>query len=213
MPAPENILPSSSTATSRYYSDHFQNRPEIHILLSIIILFFFLVGFFSIYLFHNILHNMANAWILNREARYQVPTHSPVNRIVEQRPEMILIQKDHGLHPVILNSFPVLLCSSSVEKLKDCGNLCSICLSEFSGEETFRLITVCNHAFHTECIDMWFLSHVTCPVCRCNLENTATATTFSPPQFEDVEEEEEAVIVLFDDRHEEEDNGRNEEKL
>ncbi|CAN7009413.1 unnamed protein product, partial [Brassica oleracea var. botrytis] len=47
---------------------------------------------------------------------------------------------------------------------------CAICLSEFSDEDTVRLITVCRHGFHSVCIDLWFESHKTCPVCRCELD-------------------------------------------
>ncbi|CAN6825371.1 unnamed protein product [Brassica oleracea] len=47
---------------------------------------------------------------------------------------------------------------------------CAICLSEFSEEDTVRLITMCRHGFHSVCIDLWFESHKTCPVCRCELD-------------------------------------------
>ncbi|XP_031485720.1 RING-H2 finger protein ATL64-like [Nymphaea colorata] len=43
---------------------------------------------------------------------------------------------------------------------------CAICLSAFEEKEMGRLLPECNHEFHVDCIDMWFQSHSTCPVCR-----------------------------------------------
>ncbi|MCO5594567.1 hypothetical protein L7F22_048599 [Adiantum nelumboides] len=43
---------------------------------------------------------------------------------------------------------------------------CAICLSEFLDKEKGRWLPSCKHAFHIECIDMWFCSHSTCPLCR-----------------------------------------------
>ncbi|KAJ7548157.1 hypothetical protein O6H91_07G000500 [Diphasiastrum complanatum] len=46
---------------------------------------------------------------------------------------------------------------------------CSVCISEFQENETGRLLPKCNHCFHTACIDTWFNSHSTCPLCRGNV--------------------------------------------
>lgn len=43
---------------------------------------------------------------------------------------------------------------------------CAVCLSEFEEGERGRLLPKCNHSFHVDCIDMWFHSHSTCPICR-----------------------------------------------
>ncbi|MCO5566481.1 hypothetical protein L7F22_020158 [Adiantum nelumboides] len=43
---------------------------------------------------------------------------------------------------------------------------CAICLSKFQDNEEGRFLPSCKHAFHIECIDMWFCSHSTCPLCR-----------------------------------------------
>ncbi|XP_024534392.1 RING-H2 finger protein ATL3-like [Selaginella moellendorffii] len=43
---------------------------------------------------------------------------------------------------------------------------CAVCLSEFEENEAGRRLPKCGHVFHTECIDMWFSSHSTCPLCR-----------------------------------------------
>ncbi|KAK9664710.1 hypothetical protein RND81_14G062900 [Saponaria officinalis] len=43
---------------------------------------------------------------------------------------------------------------------------CAVCLSEFEENEKGRMLPKCSHCFHVECIDMWFHSHDTCPLCR-----------------------------------------------
>lgn len=43
---------------------------------------------------------------------------------------------------------------------------CPICLHHVNGGETYRKLPKCNHCFHAECIDAWFQSHSTCPLCR-----------------------------------------------
>lgn len=75
----------------------------------------------------------------------------------------------HGLHPSVLQSIPAI--KFSPQDFKD-GLECSVCLSEVSEGEKARLLPKCNHGFHVECIDMWFQSHSTCPLCRNPVSST-----------------------------------------
>lgn len=43
---------------------------------------------------------------------------------------------------------------------------CAVCLCEFGAEDRLRLLPLCGHAFHLNCIDTWLLSNSTCPLCR-----------------------------------------------
>ncbi|KAL6876371.1 hypothetical protein ACP4OV_012943 [Aristida adscensionis] len=43
---------------------------------------------------------------------------------------------------------------------------CSVCLGAFQRGETVRLLPVCLHLYHVECIDPWLDEHSTCPICR-----------------------------------------------
>ncbi|KAJ0007059.1 hypothetical protein Pint_29462 [Pistacia integerrima] len=68
-----------------------------------------------------------------------------------------------GLDAAVLRSIPVV--TFTPQDFKD-GLECAVCLSELVEGEKARLLPKCNHGFHVECIDMWFQSHSTCPLCR-----------------------------------------------
>ncbi|XP_020255210.1 RING-H2 finger protein ATL60-like [Asparagus officinalis] len=70
-----------------------------------------------------------------------------------------------ALDPSILRTLPITLFQS--KDFEEEGGLeCAVCLSELNDGEKIRLLPRCNHGFHVDCIDMWFLSHSTCPLCR-----------------------------------------------
>lgn len=76
-----------------------------------------------------------------------------------------------GLAPSTLKSIPVVVFNR--EDFKD-GLECAVCLSEILNGEKARLLPKCNHGFHVDCIDMWFQSHPTCPLCRNPVEGQST---------------------------------------
>lgn len=73
-----------------------------------------------------------------------------------------------GLDASALLSLPIFVFSakSDEEKAEEGTMECAVCLSEFREGEVGRKLPKCNHSFHVDCIDMWFLSHSTCPLCR-----------------------------------------------
>ncbi|MED6170717.1 hypothetical protein PIB30_033682 [Stylosanthes scabra] len=77
--------------------------------------------------------------------------------------------KNVGLDPSILKSIPVLVFQphESKDDLE-----CAVCISELVEGEKFRTLPHCNHGFHVDCIDMWFQSHSTCPLCRTLVTNS-----------------------------------------
>ncbi|CAI8607800.1 unnamed protein product [Vicia faba] len=87
-----------------------------------------------------------------------------------------------GLEASILKSLPVLVFKP--EEFKD-GLECAVCLCDIVEGEKARLLPKCNHGFHLDCIDMWFQSHSTCPLCR-NLVSNESSKPNSTSNAEEI---------------------------
>ncbi|XP_073154098.1 RING-H2 finger protein ATL57-like [Henckelia pumila] len=68
------------------------------------------------------------------------------------------------LDPSTVKSLPLLSydAAATPRLLEDCP----ICLTEFRGTESVKMIPYCGHVFHPGCIDTWLESQVSCPLCR-----------------------------------------------
>jgi hypothetical protein len=86
-----------------------------------------------------------------------------------------------GLGKSAIEELPVFVYQTANHKD---GLECAVCLCEFEDNEKARLLPKCHHSFHIDCIDMWFHSHSTCPLCR------ASAEPDTPPD---------SVVVLIAD--------------
>ncbi|XP_068667750.1 RING-H2 finger protein ATL66-like [Aristolochia californica] len=70
-----------------------------------------------------------------------------------------------GLDPAAISSIPVLLhVTSPADDVQ-----CSICLSNFVEGEKVKVLPLCHHTFHPECVDKWLRTHSSCPLCRAAL--------------------------------------------
>ncbi|WVZ79930.1 hypothetical protein U9M48_027452 [Paspalum notatum var. saurae] len=58
---------------------------------------------------------------------------------------------------------------------------CSVCLGAFQAGETVRLLPVCLHLYHVECIDPWLQAHSTCPICRSGTDPALHGGLLLPP--------------------------------
>ncbi|XP_074574643.1 uncharacterized protein LOC141831115 [Curcuma longa] len=87
-----------------------------------------------------------------------------------------------GLSLDILKSFPTMPYTEAKAFKLGHGDLeCAVCLMEFEDDEDLRMLPGCCHVFHRDCIDAWFASHVTCPVCRSDLATAAALESPIPP--------------------------------
>ncbi|KAL9246472.1 hypothetical protein vseg_020002 [Gypsophila vaccaria] len=87
---------------------------------------------------------------------------------------------DSGLDQAFIDALP-LFQYKEIVGLKEPFD-CAVCLCEFSEHDKLRLLPLCSHAFHIECIDTWLLSNSTCPLCRGALY--APGTAFENPIFD-----------------------------
>ncbi|MCO5555472.1 hypothetical protein L7F22_009017 [Adiantum nelumboides] len=93
--------------------------------------------------------------------------HSSANRTV-------------GLDKSVIEALPIFsykIPSTEEEPLLECA----VCLCEFEEDEKGRWLPTCKHSFHTECIDMWFHSHTTCPLCRTVVAIASEENSSKPP--------------------------------
>ncbi|KAL8532637.1 hypothetical protein ACS0TY_009010 [Phlomoides rotata] len=98
---------------------------------------------------------------------------------------------DSGLDQSQIDALPLFL-YRDVMGLKEPFD-CAVCLCEFSEEDKLRLLPLCSHAFHIDCIDTWLLSNSSCPLCRGVI--LSHGVSFENPVF------------YFDDNKEVEDGG------
>ncbi|KAJ7298130.1 hypothetical protein O6H91_14G081600 [Diphasiastrum complanatum] len=83
-------------------------------------------------------------------------------------------EKAAGLKDAVVSMIPVIqydkkaIHSPHIEWKGLCSE-CMICLSDFRDGEMVRILPICGHLFHMECVDVWFNLHTSCPVCRHNI--------------------------------------------
>lgn len=137
-------------------------------LSAIIVLFFVVVVMISLHLYVRLYH------IRRRRRRHRslFLRRNGLNR----RTRIVLYadfpspSSSRGLDSSVLKSLPVYTFSSVSRTAGEAPSECAVCLSEFEDGEAARLLPKCKHSFHVECIDMWFHSHSTCPLCRSPVE-------------------------------------------
>ncbi|KAI4296864.1 hypothetical protein L6164_036784 [Bauhinia variegata] len=102
-----------------------------------------------------------------RELVFQITTQiSPIDvGSVELSP-------NSGLDPVVIDSLPKLLYKNSEQFRQGEVMECSICLGAILEDTTIRVLPNCKHVFHVDCVDTWFGSNTTCPICRTVAEPT-----------------------------------------
>ncbi|XP_058106261.1 RING-H2 finger protein ATL29-like [Magnolia sinica] len=149
---PTGLVNHQTTETYKPWSENGNSLP---VLLTVTLLVFVLFGFFSVYFCRYL---ASPTWLRRRNSAPDIAAGAQ-----SQSPSK-------GLDPSLLSSFPTFV-YSSVKDLREgkYGLECAVCLSEFDENDVLRLLTVCSHVFHHDCIDLWLGSHTTCPVCRQDL--------------------------------------------
>lgn len=76
---------------------------------------------------------------------------------------LILLFIIHRIFFKIQQKLPVLVLKSCPGKK---GVYCAVCLYDVAEGERYRKLPQCHHCFHVDCIDPWFETKSTCPLCR-----------------------------------------------
>ncbi|KAJ4869002.1 RING-H2 finger protein ATL29 [Raphanus sativus] len=139
--------------------------PPLTVIFTVLFLILIFIGFFTLYFCKCFLDTIVHAWRIHHHNGETETTDNPLQPHDEAPPV------NPGLDLRIINSFPTFPYFSVKDLREDKYGLeCAICLLEFDGDHVLRLLTTCYHVFHQECIDLWFESHKTCPVCRHDLD-------------------------------------------
>ncbi|CAO2211259.1 unnamed protein product [Urochloa humidicola] len=154
------------------YFDPKNFNPSMAIVLVVLVTAFFLLGFFSIYL-----RRCAGPPLGGPDDDYPRGGRRPAGLVgfTYASSSRSSRRAARGLDRAALESFPT-MAYADVKAHHKAALECAVCLSEFDGGDTLRLLLPrCAHAFHADCIDAWLASHVTCPVCRAVLAPDAEA--------------------------------------
>lgn len=106
---------------------------------------------------------------------YQINTQiAPIDVSAEESP-------NSGLDPLVLATLPKLLYRQTDQFKFNQGEVieCSVCLGSIVEDATVRVLPNCKHVFHVDCVDKWFSSNTTCPICRTVAEPRVQPT--APP--------------------------------
>ncbi|XP_055813454.1 RING-H2 finger protein ATL2-like [Solanum dulcamara] len=176
---------SSSTSTLRSCCDDYLP----HYAFSGKLMFISVLLFFFVCLFIAFFHLYANRFLLRRDRhhnrrryRHQIPA-SPIPAVSSQ-----------GLGPSLLKSLPVFVYDA---EFYNPPIECPVCLAEFENGETGRVLPKCNHCFHCECIDMWFQSHCSCPICRAPIQQLVKQIEVTENNQSELERED--VVIMVDE--------------
>ncbi|KAL6540770.1 hypothetical protein OROMI_024653 [Orobanche minor] len=146
-------------------------------VVAIIILFVSVVFIFCLHLY-------AKWYWYRRQENPTAASDATTRRRRSDYQESTLVSaSSHGINPIVLKTLPVVVFDPN--EFKD-GLECAVCLCEVSKGEKTRLLPKCNHGFHLDCIDMWFQSHPTCPLCRNPVSNEKELSSGDPLILENI---------------------------
>ncbi|KAF5741054.1 RING-H2 finger protein ATL47 [Tripterygium wilfordii] len=187
---------SSSSPSLPYNSDYHKQSaslsssgnkvsPAILFIIVILAVIFFISGILHLIVKFLLRHRSSSS--VSESNRY--PEMSGSDAFQRQLQQLFHLH-DSGLDQAFIDALPVFYYKEIVG-LKEPFD-CAVCLCEFSEQDKLRLLPMCSHAFHIDCIDTWLLSNSTCPLCRGTLYMPGLA--FENPVFDFEGRREEVTI-------------------
>ncbi|CAH9146606.1 unnamed protein product [Cuscuta epithymum] len=148
---PPKLPPSSGTKIS----------PAVLLIIVMLSLIFFISGLLHL-LVRFLMKKRGQSLSSSQSSRTQEIPNS--GTVVQRQLQQLFHLHDSGLDQAFIDSLP-LFTYKDIMGLKEPFD-CAVCLCEFTDQDHLRLLPLCSHAFHMDCIDTWLLSNSTCPLCR-----------------------------------------------
>ncbi|XP_057984057.1 RING-H2 finger protein ATL46-like [Malania oleifera] len=158
-PYPGAFHKESNPSSSASSSSGTRISPAVLFIIVILAVLFFISGILHLLVRFLIKHPSSST--SSQSNRY--PEISESDALQRQLQQLFHLH-DSGLDQAFIDALPVFNYKEIVG-LKEPFD-CAVCLCEFSEKDKLRLLPLCSHAFHINCIDTWLLSNSTCPLCR-----------------------------------------------
>ncbi|KAK7389040.1 hypothetical protein VNO78_23872 [Psophocarpus tetragonolobus] len=156
-PLSEFESPNEKEATS--VSSVSRISPLILLVIIIVAVIFFVYGLVHLVLWF-FMKRRSSSSLYNSNRFHE-------SRVLQRQLQQLFRLHDSGLDQALIDALPV-FCYQDLLGSKEPFD-CAVCLCEFSEDDKLRLLPMCTHAFHMNCLDTWLLSNSTCPLCRASL--------------------------------------------
>lgn len=192
---PYQAPPTPSTSFAPPYTNSFQKQssppstpstsgskisPTLLFIIVILAVVFFLSGLLHLLVRFLTKHPSSPS---SQSNRYAENSNSDT---IQRQLQQLFHLHDSGLDQAFIDALPIFL-YKEIMGLKEPFD-CAVCLCEFSEDDNLRLLPLCSHAFHLDCIDTWLLSNSTCPLCRGTLFSSGLAIENPVFDFDDLRE-------------------------
>uniref|UniRef100_A0A5B6ZN00 RING-type E3 ubiquitin transferase n=1 Tax=Davidia involucrata TaxID=16924 RepID=A0A5B6ZN00_DAVIN len=175
-------LPSTYQKESTPSSSGSKISPTALFIIVILAVMFFISGLLHLLIRFFIKQRSSSS--ISQSNRY--PEMSASDAFQRQLQQLFHLH-DSGIDQAYIDALPV-FDYKEIRGLKEPFD-CAVCLCEFSEQDNLRLLPLCSHAFHIDCIDTWLLSNSTCPLCRGTLFTPGFSIENPDFDFEDLREE------------------------
>lgn len=95
-----------------------------------------------------------------------------------------------GLDSYVVQALPITQFKKESPESSPRSSDCAVCLGEFEEGDWIKHLPNCSHVFHVSCIDTWFQTHSSCPLCRSFVYCIKVQPEFSFPYLEPLDREE-----------------------
>ncbi|KAG6599982.1 RING-H2 finger protein ATL66, partial [Cucurbita argyrosperma subsp. sororia] len=124
--------------------------------------FFFIAVLFAVILLVTFIFLYAR-WVCRYHSLTTFPASVPGVRSSRSPPQQ-------GLDQATINCQSITLYKAAEEvDAAATAAECCICLGVFEDGEKVKILALCHHCFHSECVDQWLRLQSSCPLCRISL--------------------------------------------